>query len=349
MAATLRSSIIIPENFAQYVYEQTILRDTLLQSGIAKPLADFQNFPGDYVSLPFWQDLQGADEVLSETVGLTPDGITASRQRGVVLHRGRGWKAGDLAKLASGDDPVAAIGIRIANYIANRRQQAAIQALNGAFGAVGTINTGAALINLSIDATGSGETAISPRHVAYARALMDQNGPDLTGMIIHPAVFADLEERRMIEYVTATDARVTASTIAAGSITSINAFGGTVAPSYQQDAKIPYYGGLRVIVSSDVPTSGSGSSTKYAVYFFKDGALLYGDQAPQNVETDRDIMAKASGISADWHPVYHPNGLAWAGGANPTNAQLATIGNWTLVQSVQNVGIVRATVVSNFD
>lgn len=306
--------------------------------------------PGDYVSLPFWQDLQGADEVLSETVGLIPDGITAARQRAVVLHRGRGWKAGLLAKLASGSDPVAAIGNRVANYISNRRQAALISVLNGCFGAVGTDNASAPLVGLSIDGGGTGETTLSPRHPALARALLDQNGQDITAMLIHPRVFADLEERKMIDYVTAAEARVTASTIAAGSITGINAFGGSVAAAYEASAKVPFYSGLRVIVSSDVPTSGSGSSTKYGVFFFKPGSVLTGDQAPQTVETDRDIMAKADGISADWHPIYHVNGTQWGGTIpNPTNAQLATIGNWSLVQSVQNVGIVRATVVSNFD
>jgi hypothetical protein len=45
----------------------------------------------------------------------------------------------------------------------------------------------------------------------------------------------------------------------------------------------------------------------------------------------------------------HPVGAKWGvGTTNPTQAQLATIGNWTKVYETKNLGIVRATVTSNF-
>jgi hypothetical protein len=34
---------------------------------------------------------------------------------------------------------------------------------------------------------------------------------------------------------------------------------------------------------------------------------------------------------------------------NPTRTQLETVGNWTKVYELKNIGIVRATNVSNFD
>jgi hypothetical protein len=49
-------------------------------------------------------------------------------------------------------------------------------------------------------------------------------------------------------------------------------------------------------------------------------------------ETDRDILAKSDAMAIDLHYVYHPVGAAWGiGTTNPTQAQLATIGNWTKV------------------
>ena len=33
----------------------------------------------------------------------------------------------------------------------------------------------------------------------------------------------------------------------------------------------------------------------------------------------------------------------------PTRAQLATVGNWSKVYETKNIGIVRATITSNFD
>ena len=66
-------------------------------------------------------------------------------------------------------------------------------------------------------------------------------------------------------------------------------------------------------------------------------------------ETDRDILAKSDAMSIDLHYVYHPVGAKWTvGTTNPTQAALATIGNWTKVYETKNLGIVRATVTSNF-
>jgi hypothetical protein len=48
-------------------------------------------------------------------------------------------------------------------------------------------------------------------------------------------------------------------------------------------------------------------------------------------------------MSIDLHYVYHPVGAKWGvGTTNPTQAQLATIGNWTKVYENKNLGIVSA-------
>jgi hypothetical protein len=108
--------------------------------------------------------------------------------------------------------------------------------------------------------------------------------------------------------------------------------------------------GLRVIVSDDVQTDGSGSSTEYATYFFTQGAIASGEQMAMQTETDRDILAKSDAMSIDLHYCYHPVGAKWGvTTSNPTRAQLATVGNWSKVYETKNLGIVRATNTSNFD
>ena len=108
--------------------------------------------------------------------------------------------------------------------------------------------------------------------------------------------------------------------------------------------------GLRVIVSDDVQTDGSGSSTEYATYFFTQGAVASGEQLAMQTETDRDILAKSDAMSIDLHYCYHPVGAKWGvTTANPTRAQLETVGNWSKVYELKNLGIVRATNTSNFD
>jgi hypothetical protein len=107
--------------------------------------------------------------------------------------------------------------------------------------------------------------------------------------------------------------------------------------------------GLRVIVSADVQTTGAGATTEYASYAFTPGAIGSGQQMALRTETDRDILAKSDALSFDLHYVYHPMGTRFAEVANPTPAQLSTVGNWTKVYETNNLGIVRITSTSNLD
>ena len=341
--ATLRSDIIIPEVFTPYVIEQTTQRDAFLASGVVQPMAELNATEGgDFINVPFWKaNLSGDFEVLSDSSSLTPGKITADKQVGVILHRGRAFEARDLAALAAGADPMAAIGAKIADYVANQRQKDLLSCLGGVFGGVASSTNSAAFFDLTIDG-GSGDTptTLSPRHVAQARALLGDQGDKLAAVCMHSKVYYDLVERKAIDYVSTSEARGTTTTQSGGSL--VAAYGGEVT--------VPTYMGLRVIVSDDVQTTGSGSSTKYATYFFTQGAVASGEQMAMQTETDRDILAKSDAMSIDLHYCYHPVGAKWGvTTSNPTRTQLETVSNWSKVYELKNLGIVRATNASNFD
>jgi len=342
--ATLRSDIIIPEVFTPYVIEQTTFRDAFLASGVVQPMAELNATEGgDFINVPFWKaNLSGDFEVLSDSSSLTPGKIQADKQVGVILHRGRAFEARDLAALAAGSDPMAAIGAKIADYIANQRQKDLLSCLAGVFGSIGSTSASAAFFPLTIDGeSGDTPTTLSPRHVAEARSLLGDQGDKLAAVAMHSKVYYDLVERKAIDYVTETDARLTSS------VTDF--VGGSIAGAYGNPT-VPTYMGLRVIVSDDVQTDGSGSSTEYATYFFTQGAIASGEQMAMQTETDRDILAKSDAMSIDLHYCYHPVGAKWGvTTSNPTRAQLATVGNWSKVYETKNLGIVRATNTSNFD
>lgn len=340
--ATLRSDVIIPEIFTPYVIEQTTARDAFLASGVVQPMAELNATEGgDLISIPYWKaNLSGDFEVLSDSTSLIPGKITADKQVGVILHRGRAFESRDLAALAAGSDPMAAIGAKIADYIANQRQKDLLSCLSGVFGTLGS-NNSASFVDLTIDGLSADTPVVlSPRHIAEARSLLGDQGDKLTTVCMHSKVYYDLVERRAIDYVSTGEARGTTTTQS----------GGSMAAAYGEDVTVPFYMGLRVIVSDDVQTEGSGSSTEYATYFFTQGAIASGEQMGMQTETDRDILAKSDAMSIDLHYVYHPVGAKWAvTTTNPTRAQLETITNWTKVYETKNIGIVRATNTSNFD
>ena len=108
--------------------------------------------------------------------------------------------------------------------------------------------------------------------------------------------------------------------------------------------------GLNIIVSDDIPTTGTGSSTEYSVFMFAAGSVVTGEQAPIRTQTDRDILALEEAMAIDLHYIYHPVGLKYSvSTVNPTRSVLETVGSWSKVYETKNIGIVRATVVSNND
>ena len=341
--AVLRSDIIIPEVFTPYVIEQTTARDAFLASGVVAPMAELNATEGgDFVNVPFFSaNLSGDFEVLSDSSSLTPGKISTDKQVGVILHRGRAFESRDLAALAAGSDPMAAIGQKIGAYIANQRQKDLLACLDGVFGSINANSNSSAFFDLCIDSeSGDTPTGLSPRHVAKARSILGDQGDKLTAVCMHSKVYYDLVERKMVDYVLASD----------GNGGSATASGGSIAGAYGGDNTVPTYCGLRVIVSDDVSTAGSGSSTEYSTYFFTTGAVASGEQAGLTTETDRDILAKSDAMAIDLHYTYHPVGSKWAvTTVNPNRTQLATVGNWSKVYETKNIGIVRATNVSTQD
>ncbi len=338
--ATLRSDMIIPELFTPYVVQATTERDAFLASGVVQPMPELNSLSegGDFVVVPFYAaNLAGDFEVLTDSTSMTPGKITTDKQRAAVLHRGRSFATRDLAALASGDDPQAVIGNKMADYIAHERQKDLLACCAGIFGAVGD-TSGAAFASLAVDGTTSDTpTALGVRQIVKAKSLLGDQGEKLSTIVVHPNVYYDLMERRAIDFVYDGNGQVDAN---ADSGSTANAFG---------QVSVPTFMGMRVIISSDVQTAGSGSSTEYAAYCFAPGAIGSGEQLNLLTETDRDILALENVLAVSAHYVYHPIGTRFAEVAGPTRPQLSTVGNWTKVYETNNIGIVRITSTSNLD
>jgi hypothetical protein len=338
--ATLRSDIIIPEIFTPYLVEETTKRDAFLASGVVQPMAELNASEdgGDYINVPFFAaNLSSTFERLTDSTSLTPGKITADKQRAAVVHRGNAFESRDLAAMAAGSDPQAAIGQKLASYISHERQKDLLSCCAGVFGAVGDTSN-AAFAALAVDGTtGDTPTELGPRQIVKAKSLLGDQGEKLSTIVLHPNVYYSLMERRAIDFIYDNNGQADTS-----------ADSGSTAPAFGS-VQVPTFMGLRVIVSSDVQTAGSGSSTEYASYLFTPGAIGSGQQMALRVERDRDILAKSDALSFDLHYVYHLMGTRFAEVPNPTPAQLSTVTNWTKVYETNNIGIARITSTSNLD
>lgn len=311
MAETVRLDVVIPDIWNPYIEEQTTLRNAFIGSGVVQPLEELNAPAGDFVNIPNWiANLSGDAEVLSDSSSLTPGNITADTQRAAVLHRGRAFGARDLSRLAAGSDPLGAIGNKVAAYIANEQQKDLLACVNGAFAT--------ALNGLTVATAEAYPTASM---VSGARALLGDQGEKLSVIAMHSGAYYQLVTLKALDYVSAAEMGATAPV------------GGTRMPSFG-DVRIPTYMNMQVVISDDLGAND--------VFFFTPGAIASGQQAGLNSESDRDILAKASYISFDWHNVYHPIGTRYVGtAANPNRTALATGSNWEQVFDDKNIGIVK--------
>lgn len=109
MAKTAIADIIVPSVFAPYALERTATLSEVIQSGIVAGDPEFDRLasgPGKTVNLPYWKDLTGTSEVLSDSGSLTLDKITTGQDIAAVNNRGKAWGSNILAKLLAGDDPM---------------------------------------------------------------------------------------------------------------------------------------------------------------------------------------------------------------------------------------------------
>lgn len=316
MTATKISDVIVPETFNPYVQQRTVERSELWNSGIVATVPGLNILGtrgGTTITMPFWEDLTGEEEILSDTVPLGVDKITSEQDIAVLNARGKAWGVNDLAKALSGDDPMARIADLVVDFWSRRWQVMLLKLLDGIF-ASGDLDD-----NISDISGESGDDAIATGGtIIDAFYKMGDRVGSLTSMAMHSAVVASLAKQGLIEFQADADGQLT----------------------------VPVYMGKRVLMDDTLGGAGATSpGGTYVSYLFGQGAIGFGEgNAPVPTETDRDSLQGEDILINRRHFVLHPRGVRWVGtptGVSPTNAELATGANWERVWDAKLIRIVR--------
>src|SRR5688572_16412348 len=138
MAKTAVADIIIPTEFEKYAIERTAELSVFGQSGIVEMAPEFDELAaggGREVKMPFWKDLSGARQLLSDAASLTVNKITSDQDIARIQNDAQVWSVNHLAKVISGDDPMQAIIDLVADYWARTDEGLLVSALKGVFAA----------------------------------------------------------------------------------------------------------------------------------------------------------------------------------------------------------------------
>ena len=331
--STKIADVIVPEVFNPYVIERTTELAKFYLGGVISNDAELNRLAsagGKLINMPFWKDLTGTDEVLSDSAALTPAKITSAQDVAALLMRGKAWSVNDLAKALSGDDPMGAIANLVADYWARRMQAVGLASLKGVFAKNLSANGGDMIADVSgaTNANVTSGTKFSADAFVDGQATFGDVVGVISGMAVHPTVYHNLKK-----------------------------IDGTSFEKESQGAlEIETYRGLRIIVDRSMPYTpaggalGTDTAPKYTTYLFGSGALGMGQGgAPVPTETDRDSLAGEDILITRSHFIMHPRGVAFTSasvaGSSPTNAELEAAANWSRVYERGNVRM--AAVITN--
>lgn len=315
MAGTTLSDVIVPELFTKYVVQKTMELSALFNSGIVTNNAEFDRLASEAApihNMPFFEDLQGDSENVTEGTDLTAKKITSNKDVSTTIRRAAMWSATDLSAALAGADPMAAIGDLVAGFWARDMQKELINILNGVFAATTMANH-----VLDVSAEEGAAANISASVFIDGLQMLGDAQSQLTAVAMHSAVKSYLKKQNLI--------------------------------TTQRDSnsvEFETYQDRRVIVDDGCPYSGG----VYTTYLFGNGAIAFGNGNPVGfvaTEVDRD-KKKGSGVDYLINRrtfILHPRGVQWTNSSraaveSPTRAELANKANWKRVYEDKAIRLV---------
>lgn len=327
MATVTIADLWTPDVWNDAFLELTTTSSSLIESGIVVVdpfINSLAQGGGNLITMPFFNDLTGDDEILSDSSPLTPQ-IIGSGQDAARLHlRGDARSVNDLSADMSGADPLMVIMNRVLAYWDRREQDLLVSTLIGMFEDNSDNDSGDLILTHGAEQTGSqvawngsSPTVMCPEAILDGQALLGDAQDRFTAIMMHSKCYTDLLKQELIDFVR---------------------------PSGSPSA-IKMYLDKRVIINDLCPTrAGTTSGTLYQSFLFGEGAIARGEgRASVPSELDRDALAHDTRFITRRHFLLHPRGIKWeegsVSGAAPTNDECELAANWNRVYDQKNIRI----------
>lgn len=311
------NDLVIPENFAKYVVEQSVVRNAFYLSGVIitnNIIQDLANQGGLTVNLPFFRDIEDDDPNLStDNLGskATAKLLKAEKQVARIANLNQGWQSADLASELAGADPMAMVKDRYSAYWSRVLSKRLIAS------SVGVLNDSVENHDSDLVVTGD----FTSENVTATVMTLGDNFDKITAMGVHSKIFAKLVDQVEASGSPSIEYRVIE----------------------QLGYSMPVYRGMAVIVDDMLPVDETDPQNPiYTTVFYGQGAFGAAMGMPKvPVEIERAASdADGAGSESLWSrvsPIIHPNGYKWAeasvDGQSPTLAELANETNWVRVSN----------------
>lgn len=277
-----------------------------------------------YARIPMLGNIDGEAQNYDGKTDLVPTSTTTFEQGVVVFGRAKAWEEKDFsADITGGVDFMSNVAKQVAGYWENVDQGVLLAILNGIFAMTGAENL--KFVNghtLDITAETGNDSQGNPLNKVGSTSLntaaqkaCGDNKAAMTLCIMHSTVATNLENLKLLKYMTYTDA-----------------------DGITRDLAIGSWNGRTVLVDDSMPTDDSGDVTAYTTYILGDGAFSYEDiGAKVPYEMTRDAL-KAGGkdiLVSRQRKCLAPKGISFTVpsgmGMSPTNAHFESGANWGIV------------------
>lgn len=298
-------------------------KDAMIQSGalvndgyIRQLIAN----DGNFYTIPFYNLLNAVPFNYDGQTDITVTETTGTHQSGVVWGRAQAFGQRDFTAELSGSDPIGHITQKYAKYWMNEKQKILLQILAGIFATTDT-SANATQFKATHTLDTGAPVSITDGNRLMTMSLGD-NKDQYSLAIMHSLVAERLENLQVLEFWT-----------------------NTLANGLQMRSRIANWDGLIAIIDDGVPfDTGTGKAT---TYLFSNGALRTAPgrvDHPVAVERDELLHGGTEHIVTRVRETYHPNGFSykipgtgWT--QSPTDAQLASGDNWSVVFDPKAIGI----------
>lgn len=323
MAVTRLSDVVIPEEFTEYVTQNSMETSALVQSRIALRngvIEDQLRAGADSFTIPFWNDLSDDEANITNddpAIEAVPRKLTSEKQivRKAFLHNS--WSAMNLASELSGSDAMTRIQDRASAYWTRQLQRRLISSLVGVLDDNIANDAGDMVLDLTAEIGAAAEFSAEAT-IDAAGTMGDQMG-GMAGIAMHSDIYRKALKTDLVEFVP-------------------DSAGGNFAT----------FRGMAVVVDDLLPVDAIEGD--YTSVLFAPGAVGWGMTAPriaEGTEIENKPGAGNGGGQQILHSraniAIHPSGFQWREqavvGESPTIAELADPTNWTRVVERKAVGL----------
>lgn len=367
MAVTsITNMVTVPEKFSTYVLDRTTELNRMVSAGIASAdsvvgqLINGTPQGGRFIEIPAFNALEGEDEVFSESdVGVS--NITTKSSHATLLMRQKAWGATDLSRVLGGADPMAAVGNLLADWWNTREQAIYLSILKGILDSTsGALKSHVNDISSKTGNSGA-DAYISDGATLDTKQLLGDHYASLGMVFMHSAVYTYLQKNGMITRNPIFDPSQSSVEMERYLGYQIMVDDGMPYISYEtctssdQGAIAVTAANIGAIQPHCASTLTADTSyvkavdAVYDTYFLGTNAFIRQDGTPQGfigTETDRDKLGAKDYLINRRCMIITPRGLSWNTSASyasgiyyPTNAMLATPGNWSLATDAKKIPI----------